>query len=54
MGYTTYCNRYDLDRGDGFVEVEGVEVDADKGVTKAKVVTASAKAAPKKTAASTK
>lgn len=50
MGYTTYCNPYDIERGDGHVLAEGVETD---GVT-AKVVEAEKKPAPKKTTASTK
>jgi hypothetical protein len=51
MGYTTYCNPYDLERGDGHVLAEGVEID---GEVKAKVVEAEKKPAPKKATATTK
>lgn len=51
MGYTTYCNPYDIERGDGHVLAEGVEID---GEVKAKVVEPEKKTAPKKATATTK
>lgn len=68
-GFTTYCNPYDLERGDGHVLVEGVEADKaqrsvptleeevagpEDGVMTTKVVAPKKKPAAKKTTASTK
>lgn len=54
MGYTTYCNPYDLERGDGHVLAEGVETDQAPAEVKAKVVEAEDKPAPRKATARTK
>lgn len=56
MGHTTSISEYELERGDGPPPCEGYDIEeqAEKVVTKSKVVEAESKPAAKKTTAKTK